>query len=593
MKQLYVSLTLLMFLVQQVQGQNKAGILDNSFGNNGFVSGKKFGELYTIIQQNDGKLLAAGGFTDLNASIIRLLNDGTLDSSFGNNGGTTTNVGLGASKMLLTADGKILISDIYRDDNYKIQSYVAKFTTDGKLDSSFGINGISIIPMYNSSVSYNQMALTPDGSIIVGGGGVNDDFTQYSVTSKLSTNGIFDSSFGNNGYAFNSAFYYMKDLAVQPDGKIVSAGQTFGYNFLFSRYNSDGSLDNSFGKDGNEIFTIGGYGSPEKIIIQPNGKLMIGGVSSEMCALRLNANGSLDETFGDSGKALIDFKDSHSWAYDMVQQPDGKFILAGGASLEQTGGKFALCRITNDGKLDSSFGVNGLQTTAFSDNSNAYCAALQSDGKIVLGGFYSRTNDDGDVRASYLIARYNNEFNKKQMLIAKIRRSLQHHNGIVWDNLPGIKSYTVQRSADGGRWTTVQSQQSTVNSQSSIGNAQLSTVNYYNDASPLPGTNYYRLQTTSVDGIVAYSNVIAINNEPLTISLAPNPIKNVLRIEGLSSSNKIKISVVDLGGNVACSVQLIANSSSYNLNIAALKPGNYWLKLEVNGEVITKQFVKE
>jgi hypothetical protein len=165
--------------------------------------------------------------------------------------------------------------------------------------------------------------------------------------------------------------------------------------------------------------------------------------------------------------------------------------------------------------------------------------------------------------------------------------------------MPGAKSYVVQRSADGVKWATVYRSPITVNSQSPIVNSQLSTVNYYNDASPLPGTNYYRLQTTSMDGAMAYSNVIAINNEPSTISLSPNPAKNVLHIEGLSSSQNLptgrqaKITVVDLNGNVAWSVQLSANSSSYNLNIAALKPGNYWIKLEVNGEEVTKQFVKE
>ena len=84
-----------------------------------------------------------------------------------------------------------------------------------------------------------------------------------------------------------------------------------------------------------------------------------------------------------------------------------------------------------------------------------------------------------------------------------------------------------------------------------------------------------------------------IQSEPSTISLSPNPAKNVLRIEGLSLSTKTKITIVDLNGNVAISLRLTANSASYNLNIAVLKSGNYWLKVEVNGEEVTKQFVKE
>ena len=75
------------------------------------------------------------------------------------------------------------------------------------------------------------------------------------------------------------------------------------------------------------------------------------------------------------------------------------------------------------------------------------------------------------------------------------------------------------------------------------------------------------------------------------VSIYPNPAQNILHVEGLSAN--AKFTVVDINGNIAISQQLSANSSSFKLNIASLHAGNYLLKIETNGEVVTKQFVKE
>ncbi|MBV9960809.1 MAG: T9SS type A sorting domain-containing protein [Parafilimonas sp.] len=91
---------------------------------------------------------------------------------------------------------------------------------------------------------------------------------------------------------------------------------------------------------------------------------------------------------------------------------------------------------------------------------------------------------------------------------------------------------------------------------------------------------------------VNYSNVLAVTNDDIKIS--PNPATNRLQIQGLPSSDNIKITVVDIAGNIAISQQLKANSiASYNLNIASLTQGNYLLKIEMNDDIITKQFIKE
>jgi len=240
---------------------------------------------------------------------------------------------------------------------------------------------------------------------------------------------------------------------------------------------------------------------------------------------------------------------------------------------------FTLLRYTETGVLDSSFGINGIQNTYFFGGDLGTSVNLQKDNKIVLAGYSQLT---GSENKNYVdIARYENVIPRKQVIITKIRHWIQHHNGIEWNNINDISSYVVQRSYDGIHFNSI-----------SRINANNNSDYTYNDASSLSGTNYYRLQTISVDGAINYSNIISITNYDIKIS--PNPATNILHIEGLSSSSNIKITLVDFAGNVVISHQLKANSTcSYNLNIASLKQGNYLLKIEMNGEVVTKKFVKE
>jgi uncharacterized delta-60 repeat protein len=316
------------------------GTLDTSFGNNGFIAGQMPGLVNSILQQQDGKLLAAGSFFDLNGIIARYLPDGTLDSSFGNNGAALSNPPGGAYDMALTTDGRILVVCSFVDENDNDQSFVARFTSNGKPDSSFGTNGISIVPKFHDFEGYTEIALTADGSIITGGFGANDANTldsQYTVISRLSADGKFDYSFGNNGHVINLAAIVMNDLAIQGDGKIVTAGYSiFSKDYVLSRYNIDGTLDNNFGNNGNVVTAGKGEDVPEKIIIGQDGKLILGGYSNGnkyyMAALRYNTDGSLDNSFGNAGEVYVDYGDSAGLAYDMLQQPDGKFILAGAVS---------------------------------------------------------------------------------------------------------------------------------------------------------------------------------------------------------------------------------------------------------------------
>jgi len=138
----------------------------------------------------------------------------------------------------------------------------------------------------------------------------------------------------------------------------------------------------------------------------------------------------------------------------------------------------------------------------------------------------------------------------------------------------------VQRSYDGIHFSSIKRINANNNS------------NYtFEDPSPLNSTIYYRLQTTSTSNAVTNSNVIAITNDNNTVTISPNPASSSLRIDGLSSTQKTKLAVINFSGNTK--LQTEVNTNSYDLDLSSFQPGNYILKLETKDDIITKKFVKE
>jgi uncharacterized delta-60 repeat protein len=608
--------TLFVSILFVCNGNAQPGTLDSSFGENGQVVSETYeGRAYASLLQPDGKILLGGSGTYYEGNkllkgslLVRYNTDGTLDLNFADSGrgvyilGDTGYYIPTIRSMALQPDGKIVaLGDFAEQNGFLGSTSLMRFNNDGSADHSFGIGGLTVTGISGGPDRPKDVALLPDGRIVVVGDLYKDFYEfDHSFIACYTPEGVLDKSFGDAGIVvLTDQISAVNSVVITADGKIVAGGAGLGGEVLV-RYNNDGTADLSFGENGLATmpFENSGYPGLNDIVINKDGKITTGGTfylqtgKRAILISRFTEDGYPDISFSDNGYTYTQYKTGSAFGNCIAVQENGKSVVGGYHTVGESG-VFTVIRYNANGNLDSSFGINGVQNTFFFGQDIAYSINIQPDGKIVLAG-----QAELQTESKVEIARYYGDENRKQIVIAKIRRWLKYHNGIVWDNIPGVKSYAVQRSADGVRWSTVYRSPFTPNSQS--------TVNYYNDASPLPGTNYYRLQTTSVDGAVAYSNVIpvpphagAINNEPSTISLSPNPAKNVLHIEGLSSSQnlptgrQVKITVVDLNGNVACSVQLSANSSSYNINIAALKPGNYWLKLEVNGEVVTKQFVKE
>ena len=161
------------------------------------------------------------------------------------------------------------------------------------------------------------------------------------------------------------------DVAIQADGKIVVVGETYNSNgnFAVTRYNPDGSLDSSFGNSGKAIADFANQTDRAySVTIQSDGKILIGGITyngnqTDAALVRYNSNGSLDTTFGNGGKVSTNFEGKSEWIESIAVQPDGKIVVGGSVDPND----FALIRYNSDGSLDTSFGNGGRVITSMSD----------------------------------------------------------------------------------------------------------------------------------------------------------------------------------------------------------------------------------
>jgi uncharacterized delta-60 repeat protein len=588
-------ISILAFLLFSIYTFSQPGTLDSSFGVNGkivtsFPNGY-FNPTKAAIQQ-DGKIISGGigGFgmhTDSSDGFaaIKYNFDGTLDSSFGIDGEAVYHFkhfygGCGA--IASQNDNKIILAgwggESRSGDHANDSVLLTRLNADGNVDVTFGNLG-EVITSVGAAPFINCLIVQPDGKIVAAGQRASDFLIM-----RFTTEGLPDLSFGGKGYVYThlSGVAGVSALALQPDGKILAAGNTAD-NAVLARYMPNGTLDSAFAANGILLQKFQNeFPVYRDVALTNDGNIIatgsVGGALSNMLVAKYNLAGHLDETFGTNGIAVLNTGKFQSEALSVIIQNDKKIIISGSAFKTFSSGseEFAMWRLTESGAADSSFGVNGETTTDFGSEYLEYAiGSFEKFNKVFTMGAVG-TDISGEFPT--LLARYNNDDeSKKQILITKIRHCIQHHNGITWDYNNNISSYAVQRSFDGIHFSSI--------ARISVGN----NSNYtFADPSPLSGNNYYRLQTTSLTGTVNYSNVIAVTNTDIKIS--PNPATNTLHIEGLSNQ-KVQLSVVDFRGNVK--LQTTVKSSIYNLNIASLKPGNYLLKIQSQDDVVTKSFVKE
>ena len=278
----------------------------------------------------------------------------------------------------------------------------------GALDTSFGGTGKVATALSSSGHSYGTAtAIQSDGKILAAGYAYFGNDVDFAV-SRYNADGSLDLTFDQDGMVTTdigdvSDFCY--SIAIQNDGKIVVTGSTANFTQIaVVRYNSDGSLDNTYDFDGIKILSLAAnFAQGYAIATQPDGKVLIAAQSFvnanvDFLIIRLNDNGSLDQTFDSDGLALVDLA-GDDLAYAMSLQADGKIVVAGSSSTD-----FSAIRLNTDGSLDTTFDTDGkVQTNVSIGEDIATSLTIQSDGKIILAGF---TNIAGNV---HVMVRYNTD----------------------------------------------------------------------------------------------------------------------------------------------------------------------------------------
>jgi uncharacterized delta-60 repeat protein len=288
--------------------------------------------------------------------------------------------------------------------------------TAGSLDASFGAGGKVTTDFFGDFDRVFAAVIQPDGKILVGGNARNGMTTDFALA-RYNPNGSLDTTFDADGKVttnFDTGSDTIYALAIQPDGKIVAAGNArigTTSNFALARYLPNGALDTTFDTDGrvNTDFQ-NDFDQIEAIALQPDGKIVAAGVASDASGgddfglARYNPDGSLDTSFDGDGKVVTDFNLDTDAALAVAIQADGK-IVAGGKSHIATD-DFALARYLPNGALDTSFGIGGKVTTDFQgDTDEATAVLIQPDGKIIATGIASLFLNGTQI--DFGLARYN------------------------------------------------------------------------------------------------------------------------------------------------------------------------------------------
>lgn len=478
-----------------------------------------------------GRIIVGGTFNNYKNSavtkLIRMDVNANIDLNYGQGNGFDNEI----NSINIQNDGKILLGGNFNHYNNQTENKIIRLNIDGTKDTYFNTgNG------FDKSILTTQ--IQPDGKIIVGGGFENYNGNNVKNLVRLNTDGTLDNLF-NIEKRFNGPIY---TTATQMDGRILAGGFFFpntGFYDNLKRFNIDGSLDSSFN------IGSGFNNTTRKIYIQSDGKIIIGGSFTQFNGVtrnrlvRLNTNGSLDTSF------LIGNSLTSGTVYDIVQQADGKIILAGDFHYSNSGNeRDYLIRLNQNGTLDTSF--------AFSPDflEGLKSILVEPDGKILLGlTLYFK---DTDVRIG--VARLNTN--------GSLDTSFDNNLGFINDFLSGSTF-------------------------------KINGLAIQNDGKILLGGLFTYYQTEATSSLVRLKGISTLANTHFeienSISIFPNPSNDVINI---SSKNGIFISgyeIFDITGK-----KIESHLSFENIiNIRNLENGTYFLKLQTSKGILVRKIIKK
>ncbi len=397
---------------------NLDGTLDKSFGLSGIVEKLNLEnetDVYSVIQQFDGKLVVVGG-----SRIFRLNNDGSLDIRFAEQG----QIVLPQQKLsavIQQSDKKLVVHG---------KGYVSRYLPAGEIDMSFGVNGVFTYDDSSNGDGFSRahsIVQQLDGKLLILG---------EQALLGLTVDGNLDIEFGIDGkvsLADENIVGEYHALTRQADGKILITGHQSGPGDLrvptndlaIVRLLSNGNLDETFGEQGivkSDIY--GNEDSANAIILQTDDKIIVAGKSySGYCygphnvnlcdfdslIVRYDSSGVLDDSFGQQGVVTDDkIVDSRDFVTDVIKQTNGKLIATGSSvyrkSLHNQGIAVGIMtRFEPDGSLDTSFNDNVSDNALTGRCDTPLSVIEQTDGKIVIAG----TDEEGLVNIA--VCRFNSD----------------------------------------------------------------------------------------------------------------------------------------------------------------------------------------
>jgi len=305
------------------------------------------------------------------------------------------------NSVVVDASGDIIAGG-YTKDGTLARFAIARYTSDGILDTSFGIEGKISMDFGGTgdTSEINSMALDKNGNIVAGGFG-----DSKIAIARYTPAGVLDTSFSSDGKVsvdFGGATSRIFSLAVSDNDDIIAGGYAAD-NFALVRCKPDGTSDPSFGSGGVVSTDFDGHRARiYSLALDTSGNIMAGGYTTTnddkerlFAVARYSPAGALDTSFGLNGKVSMDLG-TNSYGITSITLDEMGRILIGGSLRGNTGRyRFAVARCTADGAMDGTFGTGGIVSTDLGgDGDSDYITslAIDEDGRIIAGG-YTNNND--------------------------------------------------------------------------------------------------------------------------------------------------------------------------------------------------------
>jgi uncharacterized delta-60 repeat protein len=331
----------------------------------------------------------------LNITLI-FAQPGTLDLAFNSTGKVTTTIGTASAvrAIAVQTDGKIIAVGYTQGSNKDFA--VARYTSAGVLDATFGTAGKITTDIAGADDQANAVAIQSDGKIVVVGQSVLGGVTDFALV-RYTTAGALDATFGTSGIAYTQISTNVLNIAnavvITSTGRIIVGGGSDG-SFSLAAYKTTGALD-SWGSGGKTITNFSGAATCTSLVLQTDGKIIAGGYTKntstdfDFQVARYTTGGFLDNTYGTSGSVQKDVGGFADQIKSISLQTDGKVIAAGYSNNSSAISQFALIRINTHGTVDATYGASGIASANFgstTSSSNGNGVAVLATGKAVAVG---------------------------------------------------------------------------------------------------------------------------------------------------------------------------------------------------------------